>query len=157
MRNCTSGCAIWREPVIGPATGWTRWVAPETVSLLRLQVGFGWGRVYGPRDCCGARRQRWFGLGVACDRRRPGPIDAFWPDSVNRKSVTGSPQRQRALSAQTFPVDDSRWTCRRRLPRGHNQRRALAIVAQRVGPQRQRDEGTTGHLAPRNPHRRMRR
>jgi hypothetical protein len=115
-------------------------------SLLRLQVGFGWRCIYGPRDRRGAGRQRRFGLAVACDGGRPWPIDAFWPDRVSRKSVARSPQRHRALPAQAFPVDDGRWTCRRCLSHRHHQRRTLAIVTQRVRPQRQRDERTTGRL-----------
>ena len=66
------------------------------------------------------------------------------------KPSRASPQRQRALPAQAFLIDHQRAAGRRRLPRRHQQRRALAIVAQGVRPQRQRDQTRRRPAAPRS-------
>ena len=78
-------------------------------SVLRLLVGFRRRRVNGTRRR-GAVREVWFGLGVACRRRRPRTIDAFWLDRIDRKPVTGSPQRHRTLSSKTILPDHRGWT-----------------------------------------------
>src|SRR5258707_8074335 len=72
-------------------------------------VGFRWRRIRWQRNG-GARRENCFGLGVACDGRRPRPIDAPWPDRLNRKSGTGAPQGDGSLTSQTVRVDHRRRT-----------------------------------------------
>ena len=91
------------------------------------------------------------------DGRRPRTVDPPRLDRLDDKSVTASPQRHRALPPQPVGIDDGSRACSGRLPQRHDQRRALAIVRQRLGPQRQRDEAAAGALASRSRCRRMRR
>src|SRR5258708_10822884 len=87
-----------------------------------------------------------FILGVACDCWRPWPVKTFWPDGVNCKSVAGAAERDGALPLQAIAVDHRRAAGRWGLPRRHHQRRALAIVRQRVRRKRQRNEAAIGQL-----------
>ena len=80
-------------------------------------------------------RLRWL-----ADRRRPRPIDAVRPDRIDRKSAAGSPQADRSLFLQALLADHQRSAVRRSLSRRDDDRRARAIIAQRLRPQRQRDK-----------------
>jgi hypothetical protein len=115
------------------------------ISLIRLLVRFRRRRIDGSRRH-GMRGERCFVLGATLDRRRPWPIDASRLDGGDRKSVSGSLQGHGALPSQAIEVDRRRWTGWRRLPCGHDQRGTLAIVRQRVRPQRQCNQRTVGQL-----------
>jgi hypothetical protein len=127
--------------------GMTRWTNPVrnsgSASLIRLLFRFRRRRIDGARRL-GTWRERGFVIAAPLNRRRPRPIDAFRLDGGDCKSVAGSLQGHRALPSQAIEVDHRGWTSRRRLPCGHHQRGALAIVRQRVGPQRQCDQRAVG-------------
>ena len=97
-------------------------------------------------------------LALACDRRRPRPVEAARLDRLDRKAVlpcAAAPARPAGAGA---PDRSQRPRNRRRLPCGHDQRGALAIIRQRIA--RACDCATkpaVGQLAPRSRPRRRRR
>ena len=118
-------------------------------SLLRLQVGFRRRRIDRARGAGAVQGVASISLSppIAGDH---GRSIASWLDGFDRKSVAGSPQRQRALPPQSLGSNHGSRTAWRRLPRGHHQRRARAIVRQRLRPQRQRDQARRRPSAPRS-------
>ena len=54
--------------------------------VFHLLIRFRWRRIR--RQRIGkALREKSFRLGIVCDRRRPRPVDASWPDRIDSKSV----------------------------------------------------------------------
>ena len=100
---------------------------------------------------------RWLCLVIACDRRRPRTVDPCGLDRIDDKPVAASPQRHRAVPAQALAIDHRGRAGLRRLPRGHDQGGAVAIVRQRLGALRQRHEARRRRSASRSRCRRRRR
>ena len=94
----------------------------------------------------GARENRGVCAALVCRGRRPRTVDPAGFDGLDHKSLPASPQRHRALPPQPPGIDDGSRTPRGRRPGGHDQRRALAIVRQRLCLERLGDEGATGGL-----------
>ena len=112
--------------------------------LLGLKVGFRWRGIDRARRRHARREDGCFRLAIACDRRRPRPVDSLWLDRIDdkpsrlRRSAIAPCRRRRSASMTEASARS------RRLPCGHDQRGAFAIIRQRLGPQRQRDEAAAG-------------